>query len=1327
MESPEGKKQGNAVKKWLESSSTYLRLLFFANPSTTDVSLIVVGVVAGIASGIPFPLTGILFGQMIDDLNSATCADDSSGSSDQAYQNEINSKILVVVYLAIAQFITMYAHLACWNMVGARLSHRLREKYFQSLLTKEATFFDNLSPGEVSSRLNSDIQTIQNGTSEKVGICISSASFFVTAYVVAFIKDSTLAGMLVSLVPAYFIMSLVGSHYIEKYSGKVSDAVAAAASIASEGLSNMLVVHAFRANFRLEDQFAADLRIARTQGIFKAVATGIQSGLMYFIAYAANGLAFWQGSKAIAKAVAHNGQGTSVGVIFTVIFILVDATLVLSQVAPFLQMFGAASASIRKLQKDMDYISTIDGTIETGQKLPPIIKGELELRDVSFAYPSRAEQLVLQDVSLHCAPGKHTAIVGLSGSGKSTIAGLMIRLYDPIGGDVLLDGFNIKELNARQVRSNISLVQQEAMLLDRSILENIAHGLVNSSDPSHDWFKPALLGPELSKVAAAVRNGDSLVEAAEAHGPVIMELVKLIQHATVLADAATFIDTLQHKFGTVVGMNGRLLSGGQRQRIALARALIKNPKILILDEATASLDSKSEQAILTAVEKVAQGRTLISIAHRLSTIKKADKIIVLKAGKLLEQGSHDELSRQKGAYATLLDLQSLNRSEADNVPVDPASPNLRENDTEKAGDLSTTVKSDLSISDADQSPSNESPVSPLEESTKRSSWALMKGMAPMIRPYTLFALLALLAAIVVGGAFSAEAVIFGNTVESLSSCRSVSSIRSHGEFFGLMFFVLAIIEFFANMISWSGFGWVSENIIYTVRVRLFRSLLQQDLQWHQSGDRTPTTLLSYITNDGNLLAGLSGSVIGSTLSIVANLIAAVILTHVVAWKIAIVCLAIVPLLLGIGVMQMRVWERFEARHESAYATSTGLCVEAVKSIKTVSSLSLEHEVMSVYKRTLQGPRKEIVMMGFHASLWLGLSYFVGSLAYALAYWWGSKQIIAGVYSQAQFLIVVFSLLVSAQLWSQMFALAPEISNARAAVSRILNILDLNTCQDFANKSQSTLSDNEKDIEAEAESKRTLSPENLGLDIEFQDVAFTYPGRTDTPVIDNLNLRIRSGQFGALVGPSGAGKSTIISLVERMYIPTRGSILINGVDITKRDDLSFRDDIALVPQDSSLFEGTVRFNIALGSRAGCEATDMEIEEACKLANIHETIIGLPQGYDTPCGTNGSQLSGGQRQRLAIARALIRKPRLLILDEPTSALDAESEKLLQDGLDKVTKDITVLAIAHRLHTIKAADVIFLIDGGRCIDRGTHEELFERSQSYRANVQHQTLSHD
>lgn len=928
---------------------------------------------------------------------------------------------------------------------------------------------------------------------------------------------------------------------------------------------------------------------------------------------------------------------------------------------------------------------------------------------------------MFRNLSLDIPASKHTAIIGLSGSGKSTIAGLLTRLYDPQEGTITLDGQDICNINVRHLRSIIGLVQQDALLFDRSILENIAQGLVNSPLPSHLSLKSFLLGPGLAKIARALQAGEGMAAVSQAAGKTAVEVLRLVQRAAELADVTTFAPKLAHGLATNIGFGGERLSGGQKARVALARALVKDPKILILDEATASLDSATELRIQGAVNKIAAGRTLITIAHRLTTIRDAHNIYVMQAGDVIESGTHDELVSRHGHYASLVSLQNNSHLIHDDSEEGRAKTHKLENSIKKNGtsidniDPEPTVAS-MTATAVDDGGKEDSGPEPTESS---SSWSATGRIASIMRPYSLWLLPAFTGAIIVGGSYSGEAVIFGHTVRALSPCQTPSSIRSAGNFYGLMFFVLALVEFFANMSSWSAFGYMAEKTLYTVRLLSFRALFNRDLNWHQSENRTPSGLLGYLTTDSNALGGLTGSVIGTAFSILINLVAAIILTHIIAWKIALVCLAVVPLMLGTGFMQMRELARFEEKHEAAFARSIGITVEAITSIKAVAALSLEDEVLNSYRRALRAPQKGIVRACAFANLWLAIAYSIGNLVYALAYWWGAKRIIAGDYTQEQFFIVILALLVSAQLWSQMFTLAPEVSKARLAILRIGNLLR-------AGKNHCT-EDDRGDEEAVIQNTTSRYEETLGATaVKFDGVHFAYPARPEQEILKGLNIEIRPGQFCALVGPSGAGKSTILSLLERMYPTSGGSIYLDNVDISAREDPAFRDYIGLVPQSSVLFDGSIKFNVALGARPGLEPSGQEIEDACRLANIHDTIVSLPDGYDTTVGCNGGQLSGGQKQRLSIARALVRRPRLLLLDEPSSALDSQSERLLQDGLNCVqaTGQVTILVIAHRLQTIRRADVIFLIEDGRCVECGSHDELMTRSESYRDNVMHQTL---
>ncbi|KAL8996349.1 MAG: hypothetical protein Q9169_004115 [Polycauliona sp. 2 TL-2023] len=1304
-------KKLQSTKTAPKKGSGYLRLLIRSNPAKLDVFYLVFGVLAAMAAGVPFPLLGILFGELVDELNTASCAN-SQHQDVGNLQASVNQKVILIVYVSIANFFAIYIHTGCFSLFGERLVRRMRENYFRGLLRQEIAFFDHLPAGDVASCLTSDIETIRSGTSEKVGIVISSFSYLVGAYIVSFTRDAKLAAMLLSLIPAYVLMAAIGSKFVGKYTSRVSAHIGAATATASECLSNVALVQAFGASPRLEAKFTISLHQAQKDGLKKAFAAAVQFGCLFFIAYSANALAFWQGARTIADG--HN-SGTTVGAVYTVIFLLVDASFIISQVAPFLQIFAAAAAASERIQVVVDRSSGIDGTTAFKGTVPDHISGAVTFDHVTFSYPARPDFNVLENVSLSFPAGEHTAIVGPSGSGKSTIAALTTRLYNVDDGRILVDDHDIQDVNVRFLRSRVGVVQQDSCLLDRSILENIAHGLVNSN---HMDYECILLGSALSDLAKTVRAGQNFDIMVATQSPAVRDIVSRSREAASLADAHAFICDLEFGYATMLGSSGNELSGGQRQRIALARALVKDPAILILDEATASLDTTSERQIQSSLTKVIHGRTTISIAHRLSTVKDADNIIVFKDGHVVEQGSHSDLLTKGETYASMVETQTLQtttppkRLEAEDAPKSDFPKDTRGN----AMDSLITEKETFAESDQTL---NETPKEQLVDpmGSQRSVWSTARGIASLSRPQMMFVFLGLAAAITVGGAFSGEAVIFGHTIGALSPCRSPAEIRASGTLFGLLFFVFAVLVLSANTLSGSSFGKVAEKMVFKVRILAFRALFHQDLEWHCSNGRTPALLLSYLSTDSAALAGLGGTTVGTIMSILVNLVAGILMTHIIAWKIAIVLLATLPILLGSGVMRLRVLTQLQDRHQLAYATSVGITIEAVNSIRTVASLGLEHEFLAVYKRSLVSPYKASFKEIAYADFWLAAAYSVSNLIYALAYWWGTKQVVAGLYSQTQFFIVLPALLFSAQSCGQMFALAPDFTKAQVASAKLLDLIEIGPAKLTHRGDIVTDSEKVADLEADSEAvAKPLSP--CGMRVDFRNVHFSYPARPHLTTLKAIDLEILPGQFVAIVGPSGAGKSTILSLLELFYTPKYGSIVFDGGSTFDRDRVS------LVPQDSHLFNETVRFNVGLGARPGHEARNEEIETACRLANIHETIAALPEGYETRCGPNGDRFSGGQKQRLSIARALVRQPSLLLLDEPTSALDAESEVHFQDTLTKISSRMTVVAIAHRLHTIMRASVIFLIEDGRCVDRGTHEELIQRSASYRANALHQSL---
>lgn len=1013
------------------------------------------------------------------------------------------------------------------------------------------------------------------------------------------------------------------------------------------------------------------------------------------------------------------------------------ASFIISQVAPFITVFSNASSASEKLFDTIARQPPIDATEQNEGLKQSEIEGEIIFEDVSFSYPSRAEVPVLQNVSLNIPGKKMTGVVGLSGSGKSTIAALAERLYDPSSGKVLVDGIDLRELNLSNFRGHVALVEQTPSLFNRSVLENIAHGLVGSARPEHQELQEALLNGELSKLAEDARNGGDL-DILASKSPALETIVRLSREAAEMVGASEYIVRLQYGYATTVGPGGNQLSGGQKQRAAFARAVVRNPSILILDEATAALDSASEARIQAAMDKFSANRTTIVIAHRLSTIKNADNILVMeRGGKVVEQGSYAALMEKDGVFASLVKLQSLSAEENEITPRQSATRDSDDTKTEKfsVGEFSSQNDNETSPPAEDNAPGS-APMA--NESTKdgdRGFLATFGAILGFARPQWLFIMLGVFASTIVGGSHSGEAVIFGNVVSRLNSCRLPDEIRASASLFGGLFFGLALLEFFANVISTASFGWISERLLYKTRVLSLRSLLNKSLHWHESEGRTPGSLVSYLSADAIAMSGMTGSILGVTFSVIVNLLSGIVLAHIIAWKIAVVLLACVPVLLTSGFLRIRVQAKFAARHAQAFADSVSIAIEAVDSIRIISAFSLQVDAANTFLRSLAGPYKATLKSILIGNFYLALSFSIGNCVYALAYWWGAQQTSNGTYTQTQFFIVLTALLFAAQSSGQIFSLAPDISRAGVASRRVLNLI-LPRGEKIS-RIEKSIHQTTADEEEKASSGKSPMDEKdrKGVTIGLKNVTFSYPSRPDVPVLSSLSLNIPSGSFAALVGPSGAGKSTVVSLLERLYIPSAGAITLDGYDITQAPEAapgtqesSFRDTLALVPQDTVLFSGTVAFNIGLGARPGHTATQEEIEEAARLACIHDTIASLPEGYNTPCGPSaGLQFfSGGQKQRLCIARALVRKPKLLLLDESSSALDAESEAKWETALEEIRKEggVTIVAVAHRLRTIKKADVIFVIEDGKVLDQGGHEELVGRCERYRNDVLHQTL---
>lgn len=528
-------------------------------------------------------------------------------------------------------------------------------------------------------------------------------------------------------------------------------------------------------------------------------------------------------------------------------------------------------------------------------------------------------------------------------------------------------------------------------------------------------------------------------------------------------------------------------------------------------------------------------------------------------------------------------------------------------------------------------------------------------------------------------------------------------VKKDSDFWSAMYLMLAWVQFVAYILQGLAFARCSERLIHRVRDRAFRSMLRQDVAFFDRDENTAGALTSFLSTETTHVAGISGVTLGTLLLVTTTLISALVLALAVGWKLSLVCISTIPILLGCGFFRFYMLAHFQRRSKRAYEQSATFASEAISAIRTVASLTRETDVLKQYQTALAAQQRSSLISVLKSSLLYAASQSFLFLAFALGFWYGGTLIAKLEYSMFQFFLCFSSIIFGAQSAGTVFSFAPDMGKAHHAAAEL-----------------KTLFDRKPVVDSWSEDGERL--EAVDGTIEFRDVHFRYPTRPEQPVLRGLNLTVRPGQYVALVGASGCGKSTTIALLERFYDPLVGGVYIDGKEISSLNVNDYRSYIALVSQEPTLYQGSIKENILLG--APHEVSDEAIEYACKEANIHEFIMSLPDGFNTVVGSKGALLSGGQKQRIAIARALIRDPKILLLDEATSALDSESEHVVQAALDKAAKGRTTIAVAHRLSTIQRADIIYVFDQGRIVEEGTHTELMRKNGRYAELVNLQSL---
>jgi ATP-binding cassette subfamily C protein CydCD len=851
----------------------------------------------------------------------------------------------------------------------------------------------------------------------------------------------------------------------------------------------------------------------------------------------------------------------------------------------------------------------------------------IEFDAVQFSYPGR-RRAAHDALSFSVAAGERVGIVGPSGSGKSSIARLLLRLYDPQMGVVRIGGHDLRTLDPDQLRAQIAVVQQDTYLFHGTVDENLRLG------------KPDATQAELESVARA-------------------------------ANAHDFIAALPAGYATVIGERGTKLSGGQRQRLAIARALLRDAPILILDEALSSVDAENEAVIQQALDRLMVGRTTLILAHRLSSVIDADRILVLDHGRVVESGRHADLIRRDGPYRRLMGAQA----------------------EERRGEIAVAPEREPSASPADLLMGGTLEAEP-EDSilrAERLDWgATLKALMQIIAPWR-----GQLAATVLSGVGRVAAFIGVGIVSALA----VAAVKSGTAVTGLLI-VLTLIAPVAGLLHWLE-SWLAHDMAYKLlaemRIALFAkldALAPAYLLRRRSGD-----LVGLATQDVETVEYFYAHTLAP--AVVAILVPAVVLATLaaVAWPTA---LALLPFLLyaslAPALLRRRV-DRLGARSREALGGLVAYVADTIQGLSELAAFQATDRRRVDFLSRVRAYHA-IRLAFFHDLSWqaatLEVATGLGGLAVAC-----TGAVLAAHGALAPTTLPVLTLLAVAA-----FLPVSEIAN----VGRQL-------ADTFASTHRLQAVHNEPVPVVDGPDSPTV-PAQGGSAIRFDRVTFAYPGARRS-ALSEVSLDVPPGATVALVGPSGAGKTTAANLLLRFWDPIAGSIGLDGHDLRSFGLDHLRRRIALVAQDTYLFNDTLRANVRL-ARPGAE--DDEIERAIARAALADFVTSLPDGLETVVGERGVQLSGGQRQRVAIARAFLKNAPVLILDEATSHLDAISEAQVRRALGELMRDRTTIVIAHRLSTVRSADLIAVLDQGRLVETGTHETLLAHGGLYASLVQRQ-----